>query len=69
MAEKQQSGVDSKATPLEAGAPVEVPAVMGGTFAARAKAQGKQVDAESGQVEDKSVSRTTSRKTPAKKKA
>lgn len=39
MAENNENTVEPKASPLEAAEPVEVPAVMGATFAERAAAR------------------------------
>ena len=70
MAEDSKKPVDidreAKAAPLEAAPPVEVPAIMGATFAERAKASGKQVAADD--TEDKAVKSSTT-KSRAKKKA
>lgn len=70
MAESKPVDVDyeGKATPLGAADPVEVPAIMGGTFAERAAASrgGKQVDGEG--AEDKAVEpKKTARKSTRKK--
>lgn len=67
---KSQS--EPKATPLEAGEPVEAPALsqMGGTFAERAaavKASAKSVKADD--VEDKSVSSSETKARRTRKKA
>jgi hypothetical protein len=62
----------SKATPLEAVEPTEVPAVMGATFAERKAAASKRapdqkaVESEDSSVEDKAVK---PRSTRAKKKS
>lgn len=62
-----------KAAKLTAGPPVEAPAlsVMGSTFAERAaaskQAQGKQVDKDADEVEDKAVSTAETKKRTAPK--
>lgn len=67
MAEKNEAEApEPKATPLEAVEPTEVPAVMGATFAERAKASSKQVAADD--AEDKAMKSSTT-KSRAKKKS
>jgi muconolactone delta-isomerase len=52
-----------KATPLEAAEPVEVPAVMGATFAERAKArEAAEKRISNSDAEDKSVKRANTKK-------
>lgn len=66
MAEKKAVDVDrATATPLEAGEPVEAPAVsqMGSTFAERAKAREKTAkQVKDADVEDKAIASSETKK-------
>lgn len=66
MADKS-NGYIGKATPLEAGTPVEMPAALGATFAERAGRSSKAVTADEDATEDKAVKSAATKKRARKK--